>query len=195
MARIMRLLDIPRRIEIAKRLTPTTFFIVPSLDVTAITAGIYLAQAEGKFDLSSPWIISAGIVVLLLTGQEFCVFMPNGLRIFIELSKSKPDISKIARLNIQNTRLVGSQTIFQVITILIMAHLAVYGLIAFAVSKLNIGALIAAALLSIFGAVYSETSRSHKRGEMNADGLGILRWARLGYIILFILLAITAILS
>ncbi len=126
MTRIMRLLDIPQRVEIAKRLTPTTFFIVPSLAATAITAGIYLAQAEGKFDLSSPWIIAAGIVVLVLTGQGFGVFMPNGLRIFIELSKSKPDISKIARLNMQNIRLAGSQAIFQVIIILIMAHLAVY---------------------------------------------------------------------
>ncbi len=126
MTRIMRSLDVPQRVEIAKRLTPTTFFIIPSLAATAITAGIYLAQTTGKFDLSSPWIIAAGIVILILAAQGFGVFMPNGLRIFIELAKNKPDTAKIARLNMQNIKLSGSQAIFQVIIILIMAHLAIY---------------------------------------------------------------------
>jgi hypothetical protein len=126
MTRIMRFLDVPSRVEIAKRLTPTTFFILPSLAATAITAGIYLAQSEGKFNLSSPWIIAAGVVVLILTAQGFGVFMPNGVRIFMELAKSSPDTSKIARLNMQNIRLAGSQAIFQVLIILIMAHLAMY---------------------------------------------------------------------
>jgi len=126
MTRILRSLDVPARVEIAKRLTPTTFFIIPSLAAVAITAGIYLAQAMGKFDLSSPWIIAAGVVVLILTVQGFGVFMPNGVRIFIELAKSKPDSSKIARLNMRNIRLAGSQALFQVIIILIMAHLAIF---------------------------------------------------------------------
>ncbi len=126
MTRIMRLLEVPARVEVAKRLTPTTFFILPSLAATAITAGIYLAQTEGKFDLTSPWIIAAGVVVLILTAQGFGIFMPNGVRIFIELAKNNPDTSKIARLNMRNIRLSGSQAIFQVIIILIMAHLAVY---------------------------------------------------------------------
>ena len=126
MTRIMRLLDIPSRVEVAKRLTPTTFFIVPSLAATAITAGIYLAQTEGKFDLSSPWIIAAGIIILVLSAQGFGVFLPNGVRIFIELAKKNPDIALIAKLNLRNIRLAGSQAIFQVLIILIMAHLAMY---------------------------------------------------------------------
>jgi len=126
MSRIMRSLEIQQRVEVAKRLTPTTFFILPSLAAVAITSGIYLAQSLGKFDLSSPWIIAAGIVVLILTAQGFGVFMPNGVRIFIELAKLKPDTSKIARLNMRNIRLAGSQAVFQVIIILIMAHLAIY---------------------------------------------------------------------
>jgi hypothetical protein len=126
LSRILRMLDVPARVEIAKRLTPITFFILPSLSATAITAGIYLAQAEGKFDLNSPWIIAAGVAVLVLTGQGFGVFLPNGLRIFLELAKTNPDISKIAKLNMRNIRLAGSQAVFQIIIILIMAHLAVY---------------------------------------------------------------------
>jgi hypothetical protein len=126
MTRILRSLELPARVEIAKRLTPTTFFIIPSLAAVAITSGIYLAQSLGKFDLSSPWIIAAGVVVLVLTAQGFGVFMPNGVRIFIELAKPKPDTTKIARLNMRNIRLTGSQAVFQIIIILIMAHLAIY---------------------------------------------------------------------
>ncbi len=126
MSRILRTLEIPARVEIAKRLTPITFFIIPSIAAVAVTAGIYLAQMMGKFDLSSPWIIAAGIVVLILTIQGFGIFMPNGVRIFIELAKVRPDTNKIAKLNMRNIRLAGSQAIFQVIIILIMAHLAIY---------------------------------------------------------------------
>ncbi|MDG6925560.1 MAG: hypothetical protein JRN09_03310 [Nitrososphaerota archaeon] len=126
MTRVLRSLEIPQRVEVAKRLTPTTFFIIPSLAATAITSGIYLAQSMGKFDLSSPWIIAAGIVVFILTAQGFGVFMPNGVRIFIELAKVKPDTAKIAKLNMRNIRLAGSQAAFQLVIILIMAHLAIY---------------------------------------------------------------------
>lgn len=126
MTRVMRSLDLPSRVEVAKRLTPTTFFIIPSLAAVAITSGIYLAESQGKFDINDPWIMAAGVVVLILTAQGFGVFMPNGVRVFVELAKPKPDTAKIARLNMRNIRLSGSQAIFQVLIIVIMAHLAVY---------------------------------------------------------------------
>lgn len=126
MTRILRFLDVPARVEVAKRLTPTTFFIIPSLAAVAITSGIYLAQAMGKFDLANPWIIAAGIVVVVLTVQGFGVFLPNGLRIFLELAKARPDGALIAKLTMRNIRLAASQAAFQVVIILIMAHLAIY---------------------------------------------------------------------
>src|SRR5438445_13416884 len=45
MSRIMRSLEIQQRVEVAKRLTPTTFFILPSLAAVAITSRIYLAES------------------------------------------------------------------------------------------------------------------------------------------------------
>jgi hypothetical protein len=126
MTRILRSLEIPARIEVAKRLTPTTFFIIPSLAATAITSGIYLAQTLGKFDLGNPWIMGAGVVVLILIAQGFGVFLPNGIRIFLELAKTRPNTELISRLTMRNLRLAASQAVFQVIIILIMAHLAVY---------------------------------------------------------------------
>lgn len=124
MTRIMKSLELPARVEVAKRFTPTTFFILPSLSATAITAGIYMAQRLGMFNLSSPWIIATGIVVTILVVQAFVIFLPNGVRIFIELTKVKPDISRIAKLNMINIQLAGSQAVFQIIIILIMAHFA-----------------------------------------------------------------------
>jgi hypothetical protein len=126
LGRILASLDLPGRVEVAKRLTPTTFFIMPSLASTAITAGIYLAESLGTFVLTSPWIIASGIVVIILTAQGFGIFMPNSLRIFIELAKPSPDRAKIARLNGINIRLAGVQGVMQLAIILIMAHLAVY---------------------------------------------------------------------
>jgi hypothetical protein len=126
MTRILRFLDVPARVEVAKRLTPTTFFIIPSLAAVAITSGIYLAQLLGKFDLSDPWILAAGAVVIVLTVQGFGVFLPNGLRTFLELAKARPDGALIAKLTMRNIRLAASQAVFQVVIILIMAHLAIY---------------------------------------------------------------------
>jgi hypothetical protein len=126
MSRILGSLEIPARVEVAKRLTPTTFFIVPSLAAVAITSGIYLAQSLGKFVLTDPWIIAAGIVVVILTAQGFGVFLPNGVRVFLELAKTKPDTALISKLTMRNIRLAASQAVFQVAIILIMAHLAIY---------------------------------------------------------------------
>lgn len=126
LSRILRSLEVPARVEVAKRLTPTTFFIIPSLAAVAITAGIYLAQVEGKFNLADPWIMAAGIVVVILTAQGFGVFLPNGVRIFLELAKARPDPGLISKLTMRNVRLAASQAAFQVLIILIMAHMAIY---------------------------------------------------------------------
>ena len=125
LSRILKSLDVPARVEVAKRLTPTTFFIIPSLAAVAITAGIYLAQTLGVFSLTNPWILAAGVIVVILTAQGFGIFLPNGVRIFLELAKAKPDLALISKLTMRNVRLAASQAVFQILIILVMAHLAV----------------------------------------------------------------------
>lgn len=127
MSMIFRTLEPNARVEVAKRLTPLNFFAVPSLATVAIVAGIYLAMDLGTFVLTSPWIIAAGIVVIVLTAQGFGIFLPNSIRIFIEVSKPNPDIQRIIRLNSWNIRLAGVQAAFQILIIFIMAHIAVVG--------------------------------------------------------------------
>jgi hypothetical protein len=66
--------------------------------------------------------------------------------------------------------------------------------------KLNFDALVAvgvfaAVLLSIFGALYASAVKSHKRGEMGIEGVRLLRWALLGHVTLYAVLAVTAFLA
>ncbi len=124
MSRVMRSLTVPQRAEVAKRLTPRTLFLLPSLAGTAVTSGIYLAMAEGRFVLSDPWILAAGVVVLVLLAQGLGMLLPNNVRILLEVQKTRPDVEKIVRLNRRNLLLSGSQAAFQFAIIFIMAHLA-----------------------------------------------------------------------
>jgi hypothetical protein len=63
---------------------------------------------------------------------------------------------------------------------------------------LNVDALLAvvafaAVLLAVFGVIYIGAQRSYRRGELEAGGMRILRWALLGHVTIFILLGMTAI--
>ncbi|MDG6902153.1 MAG: hypothetical protein JRM80_09370 [Nitrososphaerota archaeon] len=56
-------------------------------------------------------------------------------------------------------------------------------------------ALLAGALLVVFGFLYRMAAESHAKGELAYDGILILRWALLGQLIIFAVLTITAFLT
>jgi hypothetical protein len=114
----------PSRVEVAKRLTPTMLFLMPSIAAVATTAGYVLASNLGVWKLSNPYIAATIIVVLILLVQGFGILLPNELRVFRELRKDRPDTDKIVRLSMRNLNVSGSQAIFQIIIIYIMANLA-----------------------------------------------------------------------
>jgi hypothetical protein len=120
---VMMKISPPSRVEVAKRLTPTMLFLMPSIATVATTAGYILASHLGVWNLSNPYIIATIIVVLVLLAQGFGVLLPNELRVFRELRKGRPDTDKIVRLSIRNLNVSGSQAIFQIIIIYIMANL------------------------------------------------------------------------
>lgn len=124
MTRVMRGLSPDARVEVIKRLVPLMLFLMPSLAAVAITSGIYLAQWEGLFDLQAPSIILAGIFVIILSIQGFGFIMPNEARVYLELRRERPDTAKVTRLGMRNIGVAGSQSIFQVATIYVMANLA-----------------------------------------------------------------------
>lgn len=121
--RILGKLSIGSRVEFIKRLIPIMLFLMPSLASVAVTSGVYLAMAEGIFSLHYYTMITAGIIVAILLIQGLGIFLPNEVRIFLEIRKDEPDGAKISRLGMINFRLSTSQAFFQVALIFVMASI------------------------------------------------------------------------
>ncbi len=122
---VMMKIPPPSRVEVAKRLTPTMLFLMPSIASVATTAGYVLATRIGLWNLGSSYIIATIIVVLVLLVQGFGILLPNELRVFREIRSENPDTDKIVRLSVRNLNVSGSQAIFQIIIIYIMANLTI----------------------------------------------------------------------
>ena len=50
--------------------------------------------------------------------------MPTEIKIFLELMKDNPDRERIVKLGMRNIKISGSQAIFQIAIIFVMANLA-----------------------------------------------------------------------
>jgi hypothetical protein len=123
---VMRAISPSARVEVAKRLTPILMFLMPSIASVATTAGYYLAAETGRWDIHSPFIIATGIVVLILLVQGFGFLLPNEIRVFQELRKERPNVEKIVKLSLRTLNISGSQAVFQIAIIFIMANLRFY---------------------------------------------------------------------
>ncbi|MGH2513605.1 MAG: hypothetical protein ACRDGQ_13060 [Candidatus Limnocylindrales bacterium] len=56
-------------------------------------------------------------------------------------------------------------------------------------------AVFGGALLAIFGWLYAGAAQGYRRGELGGEAIRILRWALLGQICIYALVAVTAFLS
>lgn len=120
---VMRGLSNPERLEVSKRLIPTMLFFMPSIASVTVTAGLYTAGSM-HISIYSPYFIAAGIIVLILIIQGFALFLPNELRIFMEIIHGGKNVEKIVRLTMLNLKLSLSQLVFQIAIIVVMAHFA-----------------------------------------------------------------------
>jgi hypothetical protein len=127
MSRIMSMLDINARIEVAKRLSPLLLFFMPTLPVVTIISGYYLAVKSGVFIITSPWIVAAGIIVIILIVIGFGIIGRNERRLFLELYKQKPNVEKIERLMNINHEAERIQAIFLLAIIFVMARIVILG--------------------------------------------------------------------
>jgi len=121
MSRVLKDISTQSRVEIIKKLVPIMLFFMPALAAVAITAGVYLAISLGWSFFSTP-IIAAFIIVIILSVQGFGLILPNEVRVFLELRKPNPDTEKIVKLGMRNF-FAGSQTIFQIAIIFVMAYM------------------------------------------------------------------------
>jgi hypothetical protein len=98
-------------------------FFMPAISTTTVTAGVYLALRLG-ISFSSPYFIVVAVLALILTVQGLLIFLPNEVRVYLELIRGGKDIRKIVRLTMINIRLSLVQLIMQITIILFMAHFA-----------------------------------------------------------------------
>jgi hypothetical protein len=120
---IMAGLPNDQKLEVSRRLTPTMLFFMPSISTTAVTAGIYLALAM-HISFASPYFIAVAVLALVLTVQGLVIFLPNELRVYLEILGGSKDRSKIVRLTMLNIRISAIQLVLQIVIILFMAHFA-----------------------------------------------------------------------
>src|SRR5450759_818172 len=125
---VMRRLDPAQRKAVITYLVPRTLLYMPVLALTTGTAGWYLSNWQGLLlpgNPMRPWVFGALAIIFILTIQGLSLILPNNLRIYRELQRPEPNIERIMRINRTNLALSGVQGVFQVLIILVMAHLAV----------------------------------------------------------------------
>ena len=90
---VLRLVDPASRRAIITRLMPRMIFIMPTLAIITTTAGWYLADWRGYFDLDYPelgWVVAALIIVAVLTVQGLGILLPLNLRVYLEIRSEIP---------------------------------------------------------------------------------------------------------
>ncbi len=121
---VMKGLNNFERTKISMRLTPTMLYFMPAISSVTITAGIYTALAM-KIPFSSIYIIVALVIAFILFIEGIGIFLPNELRVYMEIISGAKNTEKIVKLTMFNLRLSLIQVIFQIAIILMMAHFAV----------------------------------------------------------------------
>lgn len=124
MSRVMKGLDPQARTQVIKKMVPVMLFLMPALASVAITSGITLADRMGMLTFQSPTIVAAVVIVIILSVQGFGMIMPTEIRVFLELQKQEPNRDRIIKWGMRNIKLAGSQGVFQVALIFVMANLA-----------------------------------------------------------------------
>src|ERR1035437_728120 len=125
---VMRRLNPLQRKAVITYLVPRTLLYMPVLALTTGTAGWYLSNWQGLLlpeNPMRPWVFAALVIIFILTIQGMGILLHNNLRIYRELQQPEPNIERISGINRTNLALSGVQGVFQVLIILVMAHLAV----------------------------------------------------------------------
>jgi hypothetical protein len=102
-------------------------FFMPTVSAVTTTAGYFLASKVGLITLQSPtsyWIFAVLSIVTVMMVLGLGIFLPTNLRVYFEIRKDKPDMSKIQRLMKKYVKVVAIQAVLQFTIIFIMAEFA-----------------------------------------------------------------------
>ena len=122
---ILRRLDIGARRDIARRLTPRTLFLMPTISIIAGTTGWFLAVELGYTSLPWPqfgWVAAALVLVTLMTILGLGFLTPVNVWVCLELQKDEPDLDAVGRWMQGYFYAVATQGTMQVAMIVIMTR-------------------------------------------------------------------------
>ena len=124
---ILRNVSLSTRKEVISWLMPKMVFYMPTVASVTTTAGYFLASKMGLITLESPiiyWIVTVLIIVTVMLIQGLGILLPTNVRVYHELRKKEPDMTKIQRLMRRYVKVVATQAILQFVIIFIMANFA-----------------------------------------------------------------------
>lgn len=122
---ILRRVEPASRRAIVIRLMPRMLFLMPTLAIVTSTAGWYLAEWRGYLDLDYPemgWVVSALVIVAVLTVQGLGVLLPLNLRIYFQIRSEAPDMARVGRWMRLYVWVTASQGVLQIAIIVVMAR-------------------------------------------------------------------------
>ena len=124
---VLRNVSLATRKEVISWLMPKMVFFMPTVAAVTTTAGYFLASRMGLITLNPPvvyWISAVLVIVSIMFIQGLGILLPTNLRIYFEMRKNKPDISRIQRLMRMYVKVVAIQAAMQFVIIFIMAEFA-----------------------------------------------------------------------
>jgi hypothetical protein len=124
---VLRNVSLSTRKEVIAWLMPKMVFYMPTVAAVTTTAGYFLASEMGLITLNPPvvyWISAVLVIVSVMFIQGLGILLPTNLRIYFELRKNQPDMSKIQKLMKIYVKVVAIQAAMQFVIIFIMAEFA-----------------------------------------------------------------------
>ena len=124
---VLRNVSLSTRKEVISWLMPKMVFFMPTVAAVTTTAGYFLASKMGLITLNPPvvyWIFAVLVIVSIMFIQGLGILLPTNLRIYFELRKDEPDMSRIQKLMKMYVKVVAIQATMQFIIIFIMAEFA-----------------------------------------------------------------------
>jgi hypothetical protein len=122
---ILRRVSPSTRKEVISWLMPKMVFYMPTVASVTTTAGYFLASEMGLITTQVPtvyWISAVFIIVIVMIIQGFGFLLPTNIRVYYELRKNEPDMTKIQKLMRRYVKVVATQAILQFVIIFIMAN-------------------------------------------------------------------------
>jgi uncharacterized membrane protein len=124
---VLRNVNLSTRKEVISWLMPKMVFYMLTVAAVTTTAGYFLASKLGLITLNPPigyWISAVLAIVSVMFVLGLGVLIPTNLRIYFEMKKSVPEMSRIQNLMKRYVKVVAVQTILQFVIIFIMAEFA-----------------------------------------------------------------------